>query len=72
MHEYLACIEVYNMHAVPEVARKGHRILWNGSCRSLGCREVNVGPLEEQSVPLTTQPSLQPQGTESSKDFKFF
>ena len=26
-----------------------------------GCWEVNSGPLEEQSVLLTTEPSLQPQ-----------
>jgi len=27
-----------------------------------GCRELNSGPLEEQSVLLTTEPSLQPPG----------
>ena len=25
-----------------------------------GCRELNSGPLEEQAMPLTTEPSLQP------------
>jgi hypothetical protein len=34
-----------------------------------GCWELNSGPLEEQSVLLTTEPSLQPS---SSSSFFFF
>ena len=30
---------------------------WEPPC---GCWELNLGPLEEQSVLLTTEPSLQP------------
>ena len=30
-----------------------------------GCWELNSGPLEEQSVLLTTEPSLQPYGNHS-------
>lgn len=49
MQEHFACIEVYSMHVVPEVVRKGHRTLGNGSCRPLGRTEVNgFSPLEEQ------------------------
>jgi hypothetical protein len=28
-----------------------------------GCCELNLNPLEEQPVPLTTEPSFKPQGT---------
>jgi len=36
-----------------------------------GFWDLNPGPLEEQSVPLTTEPSLQPQGGILSTFFFF-
>lgn len=31
-----------------------------GNCEMCGCREPNLGPLQEQSVHLMAEPSLQP------------
>jgi hypothetical protein len=36
-------------------------LLTDGCKPSCGCSELNSGPLEEPSVLLTTEPSLQPQ-----------
>jgi hypothetical protein len=45
--------------AVFRHTRRGHQILLQGGCESpCGCWELNSGPLEEQSVLLTTEPSL--------------
>jgi hypothetical protein len=48
--------------AVFRHTRRGHRIsLHTDGCEPpCGCWELNSGPLEEQSVLLTTEPSLQP------------
>ena len=41
--------------------RRGHQIPITDGCESLcGCWELNSGPLEEQPVFLTAEPSLQP------------
>ena len=41
--------------------RRGHPIPLHDGCESsCGCWELNSGPLEEQSVLLGTEPSLQP------------
>lgn len=46
-------------------ARRGHQMPWNWSSRRLWavvrCWEPNLGPLEEQPVPLIAEPSFQPQ-----------
>jgi hypothetical protein len=46
--------------AVFRHTRRGHQFItdaWESPC---GCWELNSGPLEEQSVLLTAEPSLQP------------
>jgi hypothetical protein len=43
--------------AVFRHTRRGH---WDGDEPPCGCWELNLGPLEEQSVLLTAEPSLQP------------
>lgn len=54
------------MCLVPEQARndpRGCQVSWNWSCSCeppYGCWESNPGPLEEQSMLLTAEPSLQP------------
>jgi hypothetical protein len=52
--------------AVLRDPRRGHRIPITDGCEPpCGCWDLNSEPLEEQSVLLTTQPSLQP-------DFEIF
>jgi hypothetical protein len=47
--------------AVFRHTRRGHQIPIIDSCETpCGCWELNSGPLEEQSVLLTAEPSLQP------------
>jgi hypothetical protein len=51
------------MQTVSTEARTGHRITWKlelqeGVSHHVGGWESNLGPLEEQSVLLTTEPSL--------------
>jgi hypothetical protein len=47
--------------AVVRHSRRRHRIPFTGGCEPpCGCWELNSGPLEEQSVLLITEPSLQP------------
>jgi hypothetical protein len=42
-------------------SRRGHQIFVTDGCEPpCGCWELNSGPLEEQSVLLTTEPSHQP------------
>jgi hypothetical protein len=49
--------------AVFRRTRGRHRIPMTDGCEPpCGCWELNLGPLEEQSVLLITEPSLQPQG----------
>jgi hypothetical protein len=46
---------------VPTEARRGFQIGVTGGCKlSYKCWELNPGPMEEQSVSLTNEPSLQP------------
>jgi hypothetical protein len=62
------CLSVSVAHTglVPVVARKGRLSglftleLYNGLGPPYECLEWNSGPLENQSVPFTTRPSLQP------------
>jgi hypothetical protein len=49
--------------AVFRHTRKGHMDPITDGCEPpYGCWELNSGPLEEQSVLLTAEPSLQPSG----------
>jgi hypothetical protein len=56
-------MSVFHFHTLPET-RRGHQILWDWShisCESsCWCLELNLDPLEEQAVVLTTESSLQP------------
>ena len=63
---YFACMLfcVEDACLVPTEARKWCQVLWTGSyvhgCELLcGCRDSNPGPLEEEQVLFTAQPSLQ-------------
>ena len=58
---YLFNIQSYTIAAF-RYARRGHQIPFHYSgCELLcGCWELSSGPLEEQSVPLPAEPSLQP------------
>jgi hypothetical protein len=48
--------------AVPSDSRRGQKIFWGWSYRGLcGCWEQELGPLEEELVFFTAEPSLQPQ-----------
>ena len=55
---------MHHVFAAPTEARRGHQILWSGimdGCELLyGCWELNTDPSEEQSVLVTTEPTLQP------------
>jgi hypothetical protein len=43
-------------------SRRGHQIFVTDGCEPpRGCWDLNLGPLEEQSVLLTAEPSHQPQ-----------
>lgn len=54
---------VYAMYVWLQRSKEGFLFLWNrsyGCCESpCGCWELNLDPLEEQQVFLTTDPSLQ-------------
>jgi len=52
MHWCFACTYIY-------VRESGLRVM--DGCEPCECTDLNLGPLEEQSVPLTTEPSLPPQ-----------
>ena len=58
-----ASMSVQHMSLVSEEARRGHWIpgtgVTNGCELPCGCWELTPGPLEEQSVILTTEPSRQ-------------
>lgn len=58
-----ACVSVHNMDILPSEARIGFRLPWESSCRQCEppcrCWELNLGPLEGQSVLWTAEPSLQ-------------
>jgi hypothetical protein len=57
------CVCVYQEYVVSVEAKTGSWVLWNWSyrCEELcECWELNLGPLEGQSVPLTTETSCQP------------
>jgi len=57
---YLFIIYKYTV-AVFRHTRRGHQISFTDGCEPpCGCWELNSGPLEEQSVLLTTEPALQP------------
>ena len=61
-----ACMSVSHIRAcpVPSEASEGHQIPGTGvidGCETpCGCWELNLGPLQEQPVLLTAEPSLQP------------
>lgn len=64
MYDCLACMSVYDMHAVSKEAREGVRSLGTGvtgSCDSplFVCWALNLGPLDEQPALLTAAPSPQ-------------
>jgi hypothetical protein len=47
--------------AVFRHSRRGHQIFVMDGCEPpYGCQDLNSGPLEEQSVLLTAEPSHQP------------
>jgi hypothetical protein len=57
--KYFFRICICNVHTcVPE---EGTRAITDGCELPYGCWELNSGPLEEQPVLLTAEPSLQPQ-----------
>jgi hypothetical protein len=68
---YHACLRIFFFFlfyvyeytvAVFRDTRRGHQIPITDGCEPpCGCWELNSGPLEEQSVLLTTEPSLHPQ-----------
>ena len=52
-------------HLVPTEVRREHQITWNWSftdgCEPpCVCQELNLGPLQEQQVPLTAEPAPRP------------
>ena len=61
-----ACMSVYHLHAwYPQRPEDGFRSPETGvagACELLpyGCWKLNLGPLEEQTVLLTTKLALQP------------
>ena len=63
MYEYLAYMYVYaHIHAWCQ--KRPERVFEPGVIESVSCHvswELNLGPLEEQCVLLTTEPSLQPE-----------
>lgn len=62
---FCLCILGYHVPAVQAWGRRGCKILWNWSFRGMGGNlrvlGMNLGPLEEELVLLTTEPFLQPQ-----------
>lgn len=64
--ECLACMYVWAPHEclVPAEARDSYQIPWNCSKNrwidelSWGCRESNLGPLQEPCMLLASEPSL--------------
>ena len=56
---YLFYVYEYTV-AVFRHTRRGHWIITDGCEPPCGCWELNSGPLEEQSLLLTAEPSLQP------------
>lgn len=54
----LHCMYMYHMHAclVLEEVRRGQTVV---SCHVCGCWEINLGPLWEQQMLQTPEPSLQ-------------
>jgi hypothetical protein len=64
----LFCLKIIFIHThthtftVFRHTRRGYQIPFTDSCKTLcGCWELNSGPLEEQSLLLTSEPSLQPE-----------
>jgi hypothetical protein len=56
MYVFIYYMEVHFRHT-----RRGHLIpITDGYKPPCGCWDLNSGPLEEQSVLVTTKPSLQP------------
>jgi hypothetical protein len=56
---FISCVCEYTI-AVSRHTRRGHLIPITDGCEPpCGCWELNSGPLEEQSVLLTTEQSLQ-------------
>ena len=55
-------LPAYDICVISTDTRRGHWNTWNWSNSyelPCGCRELNLGPLEEQAVPLSFEPSLQ-------------
>lgn len=58
---------------VPMEARKGYQIPWRWSIPDggellWGCWKSDLGPLDEQGVLLTAEPSFQPMNLQSSNE----
>ena len=57
-------MSVYHVCAVPVEARRGHQLFWtrvtDGCELPCGYGESNLGPLGDQPVLLTVEPSSQP------------
>ena len=67
VHEYFVCMHVRAPYTclMPMEARKGHKTgtgVTNGYEPSSGCQKSNPGPLEEQPVLLTAEPSFELHG----------
>ena len=56
---------------MPAGQKRAPDLITDGCEPPCGCWELNSGPLEEQAMLLTTEPSLQPQKTLLKKLFLF-
>ena len=61
-NKYLFIYYVYNILSVcvPAGQKRAPDLITDGCEPPCGCWELNSGPLEEQAILLTTEPSLQP------------
>jgi hypothetical protein len=54
-------VKIYLVHCIFRHSRRGRQICYEDGCEPpCGCWDLNSGPLEEQSLLLTAEPSLQP------------
>jgi hypothetical protein len=58
--------------AVFRHSRRGHQVFVTDGCEPpCGCWDLNSGPLEEQSVLLTTEPTQQPCNVHFKESFVY-
>ena len=53
-------IFIYYVYNIPEGQKRAPDLITDGCEPPCGCWELNSGPLEEQAMLLTAEPSLQP------------